>query len=163
MVWGGGDRLDHLHGVLPVHAAPRVRVLALAREPRGLAAAELDPHRAPRREPRVLLLLFATVGLPYFLLSSTSPLIQAWFAREFPGSSPYRLFALSNLASMLALLGYPFLFEPWLASPAQSWAWSGGYALFVATCAALGWRSRGLPALERAAASAAMPPPKLVP
>ena len=91
---------------------------------------------------RILLLLFATVGLPYFLLSSTSPLIQAWFAREFPGSSPYRLFALSNLASMLALLGYPFLFEPWLASPQQSWAWSGGYALFVAVCAGLAWRSR---------------------
>ncbi|MCW5593598.1 MAG: hypothetical protein KIS74_15975, partial [Burkholderiales bacterium] len=71
---------------------------------------------------RILLLLFSTVGLPYFLLSSTSPLIQAWFAREFPGSIPYRLFALSNFASMLALLGYPFLFEPWLASPQQSWA-----------------------------------------
>ena len=54
---------------------------------------------------RILALLFATVGLPYFLLSSTSPLAQAWFARAFPGSSPYRLFALSNFASMLALLG----------------------------------------------------------
>jgi len=103
---------------------------------------------------RILLLLFATIGLPYFLLSSTSPLIQAWFAREFPGSSPYRLFALSNLASMLALLGYPFLFEPWLASPQQSWAWSGAYVLFVAVCAGLAWRSRELPPLARAAPSA---------
>ena len=103
---------------------------------------------------RILLLLFATVGLPYFLLSTTSPLIQAWFAREFPGSSPYRLFALSNLASMLALLGYPFLFEPWLASPAQSWAWSGGYALFVAVCAGLAWRSRELPPIGHSATSA---------
>jgi SAM-dependent methyltransferase len=113
---------------------------------------------------RILLLLFATVGLPYFLLSTTSPLIQAWFAREFPGSSPYRLFALSNFASMLALLGYPFLFEPWLASPQQSWAWSGGYALFVAVCAGLAWRSRALPALERATPSpqeAAEPRPGL--
>jgi hypothetical protein len=50
---------------------------------------------------RILALLFATVGLPYFLLSSTSPLVQSWFARDFPGSSPYRLFALSNFASML--------------------------------------------------------------
>src|ERR1700752_1834583 len=57
---------------------------------------------------RILALLFATVGLPYFLLSSTRPLVQYWFARASPGSSPYRLFALSNLASMLALLGYPF-------------------------------------------------------
>jgi hypothetical protein len=102
---------------------------------------------------RILLLLFATIGLPYFLLSTTSPLIQAWFAREFPDTSPYRLFALSNFASMLALVGYPFLFEPWLASPAQSWAWSGGYGLFVVVCACLAWRSRALPPLERAAPS----------
>lgn len=98
---------------------------------------------------RILLLLFATIGLPYFILSTTSPLIQAWYAREFPASSPYRLFALSNFASMLALVGYPFLFEPWLASPQQSWAWSGGYALFVVVGAWLAWRSRGLPPLER--------------
>ncbi|HRE14435.1 MAG TPA: hypothetical protein PLD37_09595, partial [Usitatibacteraceae bacterium] len=78
---------------------------------------------------RILLLLGATIGLPYFLLSTTSPLVQAWFAREFPGSSPYRLFALSNFASMLALLGYPFLFEPWLSSPDQSRGWSAAYAL----------------------------------
>ncbi len=99
----------------------------------------------------ILLLLFATVGLPYFLLSTTSPLIQAWFAREFPGSSPYRLFALSNFASMLALLGYPFLFEPWLASPQQSWAWSVAYAIFVVACGALAWRCRNLAPLERTA------------
>src|SRR6185503_20813154 len=73
---------------------------------------------------RIIALLFATVGLPYFLLSSTSPLAQSWFARDFAGSSPYRLFALSNLASMLALLGYPFVLEPWLTNPQQSWAWS---------------------------------------
>ncbi len=103
---------------------------------------------------RILLLLAATIGLPYFLLSATSPLVQAWFAREFPGSSPYRLFALSNLASMIALLGYPFLFEPWLASPQQSRAWSAGYALFVLLCAWLAWRSRDLPPLAKAASTA---------
>ena len=92
----------------------------------------------------IIALLFATVGLPYFLLSSTSPLVQAWFARAFPGSSPYRLFALSNLASMLALLGYPFLFEPWFASRQQSFWWSAGYGAFTLCCAALAWRSRGL-------------------
>src|SRR3954469_26032739 len=93
---------------------------------------------------RTLLLLFATVGLPYFLLSSTSPLVQGWFAREYPGSSPYRLFALSNFASMLALLGYPFLFEPWFSSPRQSMWWSVGYGLFALLCGALAWRSRDL-------------------
>jgi SAM-dependent methyltransferase len=97
---------------------------------------------------RILALLFATVGLPYFLLSSTSPLVQAWFARAYPGSSPYRLFALSNFASFLALLGYPFLFEPWFATREQSWGWSAGYALFVLLCGALAWSSRGLPAMD---------------
>jgi SAM-dependent methyltransferase len=76
-------------------------------------------------------LLAATIGLPYFLLSTTSPLVQAWFARAHPGQSPYRLFALSNFASMLALLGYPFLLEPWIATRMQAWAWSAGYALFT--------------------------------
>jgi SAM-dependent methyltransferase len=97
---------------------------------------------------RILALLFATVGLPYFLLSSTSPLVQAWFARALPGSSPYRLFALSNLASMLALLGYPFLFEPWFTNPQQSGWWSGGYALFAVLGASLAWASRRLPGLD---------------
>lgn len=92
----------------------------------------------------ILGLLFATVGLPYFLLSSTSPLVQAWFARARPGESPYRLFALSNLASMLALLGYPFLLEPWFTNRQQSTGWSAGYALFALACAALAWASREL-------------------
>ena len=96
---------------------------------------------------RILLLLFATIGLPYFLLSSTSPLVQAWFAREFPGGSPYRLFALSNLASMLALLGYPFLLEPNLSGKEQSTGWSAGFALFALLCGSLAWKSRELPPL----------------
>ena len=83
----------------------------------------------------ILGLLTITIGLPYFVLSTTSPLVQAWFARQFPGRSPYRLFALSNLASMLALLGYPFLLEPWIATRTQAWGWSAGYVLFVALCA----------------------------
>ena len=98
----------------------------------------------------VLGLLFATVGLPYFLLSSTSPLVQSWYARARPGASPYRLFALSNLASMLALLGYPFLIEPWLATTRQSWMWSTGYAAFAVCGAGLAWRTRALPPLSRA-------------
>jgi hypothetical protein len=89
----------------------------------------------------ILGMLGATIGLPYFLLSTTSPLVQAWFARRFPGRSPYRLFALSNLASMLALIGYPFLLEPWVVTRAQAWGWSAGYVLFVALCAAAGWSS----------------------
>ena len=85
-------------------------------------------------------MLVATIGLPYFLLSTTSPLVQAWFSRApSPGASPYRLFALSNLASMLALVGYPFLLEPWAPTREQAIGWSVGYALFVVLCAAAGW------------------------
>ncbi|HET9576935.1 MAG TPA: fused MFS/spermidine synthase [Usitatibacter sp.] len=105
------------------------------------------PQGADNPAVRILVLLFATVGLPYFLLSSTSPLVQAWFARAYPGSSPYRLFALSNFASMLALLGYPLLVEPWLTNARQSFSWSAGYALFVLLCAGLAWSARKLPPL----------------
>jgi SAM-dependent methyltransferase len=89
----------------------------------------------------ILGLLAMTVGLPYLLLSTTSPLVQAWFARSFPGRSPYRLFALSNLASMLALVGYPFGLEPWVTTRMQSYGWSGAYAVFAVLCAACGWYS----------------------
>lgn len=90
---------------------------------------------------RILLLLAASVGLPYFLLASTSPLIQLWFSRARPGENPYRLFALSNLASLIALLGYPFAVEPLLAAGEQVRAWSWTFAAFVALCAALAWRT----------------------
>src|SRR5437867_5146791 len=93
----------------------------------------------------ILGLLAATIGLPYFLLSTTSPLVQAWFARSFPGKSPYRLFALSNLASMLALIGYPFALEPWVPTRAQSHGWSSGYVAFALLCAACGWYSLRAP------------------
>jgi SAM-dependent methyltransferase len=84
----------------------------------------------------ILGLLAATIGLPYFLLSTTSPLLQAWFSRRFPGRNPYRLFALSNLASLIALLGYPFILEPWTATRQQAWGWSAGYVVFVVLAAA---------------------------
>src|SRR5262245_53472592 len=65
----------------------------------------------PEGEPALLILglLAATIGLPYLLLSATSPLVQAWFWRRFRHAAPYRLFALSNLASLLGLLCYPVL------------------------------------------------------
>jgi SAM-dependent methyltransferase len=106
---------------------------------------------------RILGLLVATIGLPYFLLSTTSPLIQAWFARTRPGKSPYRLFALSNLASMLALVGYPFLLEPWSPTRAQALGWSGGYALFVGLCIAAGRRSLRVRTVNGDGADAATP------
>lgn len=89
---------------------------------------------------RILLTLLATVGLPYFLLSTTGPLLQAWYAREHQAALPYRLFALSNFASLIALVAYPFLFEPVFATRTQGWIWSGGYLLFVAMVGYVAWR-----------------------
>ena len=82
----------------------------------------------------ILALLAVTVGLPYFLLSSTSPLLQAWYARTHREGVPYRLFALSNFASMLALLSYPFLVEPNLPARMQGWVWSSAYVCFAVLC-----------------------------
>src|ERR1039457_2963999 len=84
----------------------------------------------------ILRLLAVTVGLPYFLLSTTGPLLQAWYARRFKGSIPYRLYALSNAGSMFALLSYPFLFEPVFTTHEQSRIWSWGYVAFALVCAA---------------------------
>src|SRR5204863_950275 len=84
---------------------------------------------------RILLLLGATVGLPYFLLASTSPLIQAWFSRARPAENPYRLFALSNFASLIALLGYPFFVEPIFAAREQVSLWSWLFGAFAILCA----------------------------
>src|SRR5687768_301081 len=85
---------------------------------------------------RILGLLTVTIGLPYFLLSTTGPLVQAWFARTFPAGTVYRLFALSNFGSLLALVAYPFAVEPWITTVHQSWGWSAGYILFVLLCTA---------------------------
>jgi len=90
---------------------------------------------------RILLLLAATIGLPYFLLSTTTPLLQSWYWRRFRTVVPYRLFALSNFASLLALLGFPVLFEPWFDLTQLGWAWSALYVAFVALCVVTAWRS----------------------
>jgi hypothetical protein len=90
---------------------------------------------------RIMLLLVATIGLPYFLLSTTTPLLQSWYWRRFHSAVPYRLFALSNFASLLALLGFPVVFEPWFDLVTLGWGWSALYVVFVAVCAATGWAS----------------------
>nr|MCU0246141.1 hypothetical protein [Bryobacter sp.] len=109
---------------------------------------------------RILGLLAATVGLPYFMLSTTGPLIQAWFARSFPGRSPYRLYALSNLGSMLALLTYPPLIEPTLALRTQAWVWSAGFVAFGLLCAYTGWRAQQAAPAEHETPEAVSGPPR---
>jgi len=89
----------------------------------------------------ILLLLGVSVGLPYFLLAANSPLLQAWFARARPGENPYRLFAVSNLGSLIALLGYPFVVEPFLGGHGQVALWSWLFAGFALLCALVAWRT----------------------
>jgi len=88
----------------------------------------------------VVRILAVTVGLPYLALATTSPLMQAWFTRTEPGISPYRLYSLSNLGSLLGLLTYPFLVEPALAQRQQGTLWAAGFVLFSLGCAVCAWR-----------------------
>ena len=89
----------------------------------------------------ILGLLARTVGLPYFLLSSTGPLLQAWYARTFKGAMPYRLYALSNAGSMFALLSYPVLFEPSFGTHTQATMWTWAYVGFAVMCGAAALRA----------------------
>jgi hypothetical protein len=101
------------------------------------------PSEAGDPTLRILMLLIATIGLPYFLLSSTSPLLQAWYVRRSGSGMPYRLFALSNFGSLLALVSFPFLVEPRLTSRYQAYSWSFGYVAFAVVCGLAAWVSRG--------------------
>jgi SAM-dependent methyltransferase len=90
----------------------------------------------------VFRVLATVIGLPYLALSATTPLLTAWYAGSFGSDSPYRLFALSNLASLLALGSYPLLIEPGLTMRQQTGLWSGGFLLFAVLCGALAWQGR---------------------
>ncbi len=101
---------------------------------------------------KILMLLGMTVGVPYFALSSTGPLLQKWFSDAFEGASPYRLFALSNVGSLLALLSYPFFFEVFWDSREQATMWSVGFAVFAVCCGFCAWwtfRARQALAIKR--------------
>jgi hypothetical protein len=118
--------------------------------------------------PGLLRLLLVSVGLPFFVLSSSAPLLQKWFTGDgHPGSrDPYYLYAASNLGSLLALLAYPFLIEPHWPLPQQARWWAAGYGLWVvllALYAARVWRSAasatGSVVAAREKADATSPPP----
>lgn len=96
---------------------------------------------------RILLLLAATVGLPYFVLSSTSPLVQVWFTRAVPGGRPWRLYALSNIGSLAALLSYPFFFEPRWDVAGQVGMWSVAFGAFALLSVYGVWQDRRAGAL----------------
>jgi len=137
-----GQRLLTPRGQVAVHVLLVATALMLLPIAPG---ADWKPADSAAPTWRILLLLTATVGLPYFALSATSPLIQAWFSRSYPGRSPYRLYALSNVGSLVGLVSYPFLIEPAFELDTQSALWSlvfGGYALLCFLCGAWLWRLR---------------------
>lgn len=107
---------------------------------------------------QIITLLVVTIGLAYFSLAATSPLLQRWLALSLPTASQpavYRLFAWSNAGSLLALLAYPFAIEPWFDSREQSLGWSAGYAVFALACAWVAWRATGSSSATAHAAIAA--------
>jgi hypothetical protein len=109
-------------------------------------------------------LFTVSIGLPFFALSANGPLLQAWFARTGHPSAkdPYFLYAASNVGSFLALISYPFAFEPFTRLPDQRRMWSIGFFILIALiagCGALLLRSRNaLPEAGEADASAEAPP-----
>lgn len=135
--WFGRRRQIVVHGLL--------LLLPLAFLPLGVASGWTPPTEG---NPILwlLLLLTASVGLPFFLVATSAPLLQSWFAASGHASArdPYFLYGASNLGSMLALLGYPTLVEPFLTLQMQSLLWTAGYvmlALLTLGCAFLGTRN----------------------
>ncbi len=90
---------------------------------------------------RIVFILAVSVGVPYFCLATTGPLLQHWFARTLPQAqgSVYRLYALSNVGSLLALVSFPYVFEPWLDLPALGRGWAWAFWAFALCCALIAW------------------------
>jgi len=107
-------------------------------------ADSLKPSPTDNPILKILLICAASVGLPYFLLSTTGPVLQSWFARLLPGQSPYRLYALSNAGSLLALVSFPLFFEPYFTRLAIAKFWSAGFLVYAglyAAAAVIQWKS----------------------
>jgi hypothetical protein len=109
----------------------------------------------------ILLLLTAVVVVRYFVVSTSGPMVQAWFARLYPGRSPYRLYSLSNIGSLGALLTYPFLIETTLAVDAQGYVWAllfVGFAALIGILALNMWRQDKQADAELPGRSRQLPP-----
>jgi len=124
----------NLHFVLLLFATASAAAWALRTA--GLAGASQHPVTA------IFAALGLSIGLPFLALGATSPLLQVWLARIESGPIPYRLFALSNLASLLALLLYPTIIEPYFTLKAQRLVWAIGFVAFAIISAALAVRAR---------------------
>jgi hypothetical protein len=116
-------------------------LLSLAAAVVLLAAQRLFPTSLSQGSYHPITTIFVdltlTIGLPFLLLGATSPLLQLWFLRTEGGSVPYRLFALSNAGSLLALIAYPFVVEPNLTLKLQRTLWSLGFLVYAVLCTVL--------------------------
>ena len=130
-----------------IHGALLIASLAIVLVLWAIWGSPLTPGVGWRPKPgenpvwKILELLSVTCLLPFFVLSTTAPLLQRWFSRNYSDRSPYPLYVLSNAGSLLGLLSYPFLIEPLFTLKHQAWLWSAGYAVFVLFCAFLAWDS----------------------
>jgi len=120
-------------------------VLAALLASRVLPGTDLRPESPDSPVFQVLLILGASVGLPYFCLATTGPLVQHWFTSTAHSSSVFRLYALSNVGSFLALLSFPYVLEPWLEQQEMGRLWTAGFWVFALLClpVALGaWQNK---------------------
>ena len=120
-----------IHSALLILTLALLTTLGLVWRSPITPSADLRPTYVEFPVFNIFFILFASVGLPYFVLASNSPLMQAWFSRLQPTSSYAKLYALSNVGSLLGLLAYPVLVEPYFSLQSQGWGWSIGFVLFA--------------------------------
>jgi hypothetical protein len=155
-----------------LHAALILATVVLLAVNGVIAGDSWKPSGSEHARLQILVILSATVGLPYVLLSATAPLVQSWWGRTHEARSPYRLYALSNFGSLAALVSYPLAVEPVLGLGVQGRAWSILFLAFAGLCIAGGWAASSRdhssrqdvtttrkPAGERNAKSALQKPP----
>lgn len=99
------------------------------------------PHDSVNPVRDVLLILLVSAGLPFFVLSTTGPLLQRWFSKLGVSRSTYRLYAVSNLGSLIGLLSFPFLLEPIFRMTSQGKLWALAFGLFAVGCSWCAWNT----------------------
>ena len=139
-----GYMYAHWLGRVPVRGAVvlHLALLVLAAVALAFAVQPDLSHAAGHPLTAIFHVLTLTIGLPFLLLASTSPLLQLWLARQERSGVPWKLFALSNAGSLLALVLYPTAIEPHLALSAQRKLWGIGFAWYAVFCALIAWRVR---------------------
>jgi spermidine synthase len=122
----------------------------------------LKPLGTEEPVSRIVLVLGLTVGAPFFVLSATGPLLQGWFSRTHRNRSPYRLYALSNVGSLLALVTFPSVFDWLLPTKLLAWMWSICFMTFAVLCGICAWASAGRDSLAARddSSDAAVRPPR---